>query len=108
MSSMVALTRGGRGLWALGAVVMLVAGVVACTTPATQDGATRDGELSSTEPGGLSDVWVERQGDTSVLTLVGLEDAVYTAFLHEDPSALVLDISSASLTSVETLRPVTS
>ncbi len=102
MSSMVAWTRGDRSvLWAVVAMAVLAMGFVACASSVTTEGGVvpETETLSSTEPSGLSDVWVERQGDASVVTLVGLEDPVYTAFLNQDPAALVLDIASVSLSS---------
>ncbi|MGH0037779.1 MAG: type IV pilus secretin PilQ [Myxococcota bacterium] len=72
--------------------------MAACAAPpATQDD-TRSAETDARSGAEvLTDVWVERDGDASLVTLVGLEEPVYTAFLHEDPSALVLDIAGTEV-----------
>lgn len=101
---MVAWNRGGRsGLGGVVATVVLAVGVLACATTVTEEGGVDPATdaISSTEPGGISDVLVEKKGDTSVVTLVGLEDPVYTAFLHQDPAALVLDIASVPVSNAE-------
>ncbi len=91
---MVAWTNvGPRGLRAILVALMLGAGVVACATSPASD------EAQHAEAGEnvLTDVWVEREGDSSLITLVGLEDASYTAFMHEDPATLVIDLSGTDL-----------
>jgi len=74
---------------------MLGAGVAACAAPPTvQESAAGEESATQASAGVLSDVWVERDGDASVITLVGLDEPVYSAFLHEDPKVLVLDIAA--------------
>ena len=42
----------------------------------------------------LRDVQVTREGDATVVTLVGVEDPVYTAYLQPDPRRLTVDLAS--------------
>ncbi|MCZ6785375.1 MAG: type IV pilus secretin PilQ, partial [Proteobacteria bacterium] len=71
-------------------------GILACATAQAPETADRADGVGS-QAGTLTDVWVEREGDASVITLVGLQDPVYTAFLLSDPNALILDISSVEI-----------
>ncbi len=63
----------------------LVAGALACasTSPDTE-GAGRT----------LEDVRVEREGDATVVHLLGLEQPVFTAYLQRDPDRLTVDLAS--------------
>jgi type IV pilus secretin PilQ/predicted competence protein len=95
---MFASKRGGRGrLWALivAGSISAALGILACATAQAPDSA--DAGTGSPESNVLRDVWVEREGDASVVTLVGLQDPVYTAFLHSDPTALVVDLPSTEV-----------
>jgi type IV pilus assembly protein PilQ len=80
--SMIGTFRGTTAIvW--GAVVAM--GIFACAT-ATQTGKPAGSEM-------ISDVRVERQGDATVLTLVGLDDPVFTAFQESEPDRITIDLS---------------
>ncbi len=83
---------------ALCVVALATVGVIACSsspTPTTSRAAGSGGSAESAER--LTDVRVESSGGGSVITLQGLGDPVYTAFLHAEPRALVLDIASVEI-----------
>jgi type IV pilus assembly protein PilQ len=46
--------------------------------------------------GSISDVHVEKDGSTTVITLVGLEQPVFTAFQEQDPHRVIVDLASVS------------
>jgi type IV pilus assembly protein PilQ len=95
----VAWTRSGPGRFsALIVAGWLGAGIIACATAQTQE-EPEAGPAAQTEVGGgvLSGVWAERDGEGSMIMLEGLADPVYTAFLHSDPPALVLDLASVEV-----------
>src|SRR5262245_1215342 len=74
-------TRSGRALRA----AFLWLGALACaSTPAETTGGMKT----------LQDVRVERDGESTVVTLVGLEDALYTAYLQQDPQRVTVDLAS--------------
>ncbi len=52
--------------------------------------------LADTEVAGntLQDVRVEREGDATVVQLVGLEEPVFTAYRQQDPERLTVDIAA--------------
>ena len=81
---------GGRRAWYVG--IGVAALLIACATAQAPDGT--DSAQAEGSAGVLTDVWIERDGDASRITLVGLDDPVYTAFLHTDPAALVEDIAA--------------
>jgi type IV pilus assembly protein PilQ len=61
----------------------LLAGALACaTTPQNR-----------VDPATLSDVWVEHEGDTRVIVLLGVTDPVFTASERQDPHRLVVDLA---------------
>jgi len=63
----------------------LAVGVLACaSTPADTEGAGRT----------LQDVRVERDGDATVVHLVGIEEPVFTAYRQQDPERVTIDIAS--------------
>ena len=72
----------------------------ACATP----------EIPNTNVSGvkhtLTDVRVDREGDRSVVTLVGLYDPMYSAFQKSDPRMLVLDISEVEIDAASNLVTV--
>jgi len=64
---------------------LLWLGVLACaSTPAETPGGVQT----------LQDVRVEREGEATVVTLVGLEDALFTAYLQQDPQRITVDLAS--------------
>ncbi len=65
--------------------VLLWLGVLACasTTAETPEGVQT-----------LEDVRVEREGGATIVTLVGLEDARFTAYLQPDPQRITVDLAS--------------
>jgi type IV pilus assembly protein PilQ len=69
------------GLW--------LAGVAGCASTATQSGDT--GATKS-----IADVRVERQGSATVVTLLGLDEPVFTAFAQQDPDRVIVDLASVS------------
>ncbi|MCG8588644.1 MAG: type IV pilus secretin PilQ [Proteobacteria bacterium] len=75
---------------AIGAV--LAVGVTACA--AHHKRTARPAEARTGESNVLVDVRVERDEDATVLTFLGVEDPIYTAFMHQDPAALVVDLEN--------------
>ncbi len=88
-----------RGLRAVLVAALIGVGVAfACaSSPESSEMAQSSEAGAEAAVGVLTDVWVERDGDSSLVTLVGLEEPVYTAFLHDDPTALVLDLSGTEV-----------
>jgi len=70
----------------LGALVAL--GLAACATP-TQTSSSGSGEV-------VRDVLVEREGDATLITLMGVEDAVFTAFEQPDGDGVLVDLTDVS------------
>ncbi len=66
-----------------GALVAM--GIFACAT------ATQPANPAHSEE--IADVRVEREGDASVVTLIGLDDPVFTAFQQLDPERIVIDLA---------------
>src|SRR5262245_51072936 len=63
----------------------LLLGVLSCaSTPADTQGGAKT----------LEDLRVEREGEATVVTLVGLEDPVYTAYLQQDPQRITVDLTA--------------
>jgi hypothetical protein len=48
------------------------------------------------EPGIIDDVRIESHGDSTSVTLIGLEEPIFTAFAQRNPERLVVDVVSAS------------
>jgi type IV pilus assembly protein PilQ len=72
----------GFGIW--GGLCLLF-GVLSCaSTPADTEGAAKI----------LEDLRVEREGEETVVTLVGLEDPVFTAYLQQDPQRITVDLTA--------------
>ena len=67
-------------------------GALACASAAT-DTAGPDSRT-------LRDVDVSRDGDATVVTLVGVEDPVYTAYMQQDPQRLTIDLASVKIEAV--------
>jgi type IV pilus assembly protein PilQ len=74
-------------------------GIVAC---AASTGLQPEGAI---QPGVISEVRVERDGDATVVTLVGLDEPVFTAFAQPDPDRIVVDL--ASVQPEDLMDPVT-
>ena len=47
-------------------------------------------------PGSISDVRVEHEGDATMVTLLGVDNPVFTAVAQQDPHKVVVDIASLS------------
>ena len=85
-------SRSGR--WMAPAVLGVVALALACAhEPTAVPAAAQQSAMEQR----LTDVQVESGEDGSVVTLLGLRDPVYWAFLHSDPAALVLDIDAVEI-----------
>jgi type IV pilus assembly protein PilQ len=67
---------------------LLAAGVIACAA------STALRPEPQQQPGEIADVRVEREGGVTVVTLVGLEQPVFTAFAQQDPERVVVDLAS--------------
>jgi type IV pilus assembly protein PilQ len=65
----------------------LVGGFLACATGSSSPPTT-------TVPGILGEVIVERDGEATLINLVGVVDPVFTAFLGQDPLRIVVDLAS--------------
>jgi type IV pilus assembly protein PilQ len=89
--------RGQRGIAAaIGMMGIMVAlGCVHSGAPVTSTESAPSAEL--VEAAVLTDVRVEQHGDVSVVTLVGVPDAIYTAFERSEPRAIVLDLAGVQL-----------
>ncbi|MCZ6508085.1 MAG: AMIN domain-containing protein, partial [Acidobacteria bacterium] len=81
-----------RTAFGLAALAMVVA--IACASSPDLAPTAPQGSL---DPDRLTDVRVESNAGASIITLLGLRDPVYTAFLHTEPRALVLDLASVEI-----------
>jgi type IV pilus secretin PilQ/predicted competence protein len=79
--------RSWGGLLAAGGMAI---GVAACVTAQSSEDASRTDNV-------LSEVRVDSADDETVVTLVGLHDPTYTAFLNGTPPAVVLDMASVDV-----------
>ena len=88
-------SRSGRwmALSFLGAVVLATA--VACASGTISAPQVQPDLATDTHR--LTGVRVDSGDSGSIVTLSGLEDPVYTAFLHSEPWALVLDLKSVEI-----------
>ena len=75
--------------WVRGLVLGL--GALACASATTDTAGTART---------LRDVQVARDGDATVVTLIGVEDPVYTAYLQQDPQRLTVDLASVQVEAV--------
>jgi len=75
-----------RGTAVIVCGALVTAMFVACATATQTKGKA--------EPERIADVRVERDGDATVVTLMGLDDPVFTAFQQMDPERIVLDLAS--------------
>jgi type IV pilus assembly protein PilQ len=79
------ITRRVLGLSRRGRLGVLALGALACASTA----------VDTAETGGtLRDVQVAREGDATLVTLVGVGEPVYTAYLQQDPKRLTVDLAS--------------
>ena len=85
--------RSGRWMWytARAVVVGMLGVALAC---ASQPNLAGESGIPS---GRLTDVEVETGEDSTVVTLRGLDDPIYTASMHSDPRALVLDLAAVEM-----------
>jgi hypothetical protein len=60
-------------------------GIFACATATQPSNEARLGKIA--------DVRVEREGDATVVTLMGLDDPVFTAFQQPDPERIIIDLA---------------
>jgi type IV pilus secretin PilQ/predicted competence protein len=79
---------------ACGVLALATLAVLACASSPDPAPTTPQG---SAEADRLTDVRVESGEGGSIITLMGLKDPVYTAFLHSEPRALVLDIAAVEI-----------
>ena len=98
-------SRSGRwmALTAFGVVVLATAVTLACASGPTPAPKASRAARESAETERLTDVRVESGERGSVVTLLGLTDPVYTAFLHSEPRALVLDLASVEIATTNDL-----
>ena len=82
------------GVWALACTGLTMAIIVGC---AASSGMNKPEEGGATS---LADVRVAKEGTTTVVTLLGLEKAVYTAFAQQDPDRVIIDLASVAPSSL--------
>ena len=76
-----------RGMCLFGASAMLAAGVFACASSNVVDS-------TAGTTGQIADVRVEQVGDTTQVTLLGVDHPVFTAFQETDPARVIIDLVS--------------
>jgi type IV pilus assembly protein PilQ len=76
-----------RKLAGLACAGLLAAAIAACAASTTV-------QTSAPESGSIADVRVERDGDATMVTLLGLEEPIFTAFSQENPERVVVDLAS--------------
>jgi type IV pilus assembly protein PilQ len=91
-------SRMGRlqGVWTMAAAGLWLAGVVACASSTAIDPGDENGA------GSIADVHVAKDGATTVITLLGLEQPVFTAFAQQDPDQVIVDLAAVATDSVTT------
>ena len=72
----------------LACAALLAVGMAACVSPAPPSGQ------SQSEDQAISGVRVDRDGDTTVVTLLGLDRPVFTAFGQANPDRVIVDLAS--------------
>ena len=80
-----------------GLTVLATLAVIACTATTAMRSGTE-------APGVISDVRVEKVGETTRVVLVGLDHPVFTAFQQRNPERVVIDL--ASVAPIDVLDPV--
>ena len=76
-----------RKLASLACAGLLAAAIAACAASTTV-------QTSAPEPESIADVRVERDGDATMVTLLGLEEPIFTAFGQQNPERVVVDLAS--------------
>ncbi len=88
MSSMLGSTNGRlRELGLLACVVLLAIVVAACAASTAR-------RSTSQQNAAISDVHVARDGDTTVVMIMGVEDSAYEVYHLEDPHRVVVELAS--------------
>jgi len=82
------------GVWALACGGLWLAAIVGCAASSGMQ-AVGDGAAMS-----IADVRVAKEGTTTVVTLLGLKEPVFTAFQQEDPDRLIVDLASVAPSSL--------
>jgi len=76
-----------RGLARVAGVGAVVAAIAACA-------ASTSMQTSGLEPSSIADVRVERAGSATIVTLVGVQEPVFTAFAQQAPERVVVDLAA--------------
>ena len=84
-----------RVVWAVACAGLWMAGIVAC---ASSTAIKPGGENAGTS---IGDVRVAKDGATTVITLVGLEEPVFTAFAQQNPDLVIVDLATVTANSVQ-------
>jgi type IV pilus assembly protein PilQ len=79
-----------RGLKRLLYGSVLACGVIACASTVME---------TASDEATIRDVQVVREGDSTIVTLVGVADPAFTAFLQQHPQRLVVDLAAVELAS---------
>jgi len=78
------------GVWAVACGGLWMAAIVGC---AASSGMHAGGEGAAMS---IAEVRVAKEGTTTVVTLLGLEQPVFTAFQQEDPDRVIIDLASVA------------
>jgi len=81
-------------MWALACGGLCLAVIVGCAASSGMNGSDAGGATS------LADVRVEKEGTTTVVTLLGLSEPVFTAFQQADPDRVIIDLASVAPSSL--------
>ncbi len=84
-----------RGVWAIACGGLWMAGVVACASST----AIKPGDENAGRS--IADVRVAKDGATTVVTLVGLEEPVFTAFAQQNPDVVIVDLATVAADSAQ-------
>jgi type IV pilus assembly protein PilQ len=79
-----------QGIWATAAAGLWLAGIVACASSTAIDPGDENAA------GSIADVHVAKDGATTVITLLGLEQPVFTAFAQQDPDLVIVDLAGVA------------
>ena len=83
-----------RGVWAVACGGLWMAAIVGCA--ASSGMHTESGGAATS----IEDVRVAKEGTTTVVTLLGLKEPVFTAFQQQDPDRLIVDLASVAPSSL--------
>jgi len=76
------------------AALALIGMMVACATSQV----SQPDEVPEAQPGGsLTDVRVDREGETTFVTLLGLQEPVYTVSMQDEARVLVVDLAAVEI-----------